>query len=233
MSKKGLLISFDGLDSSGKATQVRELIRRLETIGHRVHHFQTPDYNTPSGQELKLRLQGKLGDWPATPWEQKMKYFAQNRAEHKDEVVAALKAGDIVVYDRYVPSSLAFIATEALTAQEIDLYRVKLYKAVRREEYKKQGMPQEHVSIFLDVPPRVALALLAKRKTVHQQDDEYTDHRLVQERLYNEYDYMSRQKPEQWLRIKCVEGTELLGIEEVAELIWDGLTQRFTELHKK
>lgn len=231
--KKGLLIAFDGLDSSGKATQVRELVLRLEQAGHRVRHWQTPDYTTPSGQELQQRLQGKLGDWAHTPWEQKMRFFAANRAEHTEEVRAALAAGEIVVYDRYVASSLAFITIEALSAQEAGLYREKIHEAVRREEYTKHGMPQENVSVFLDVLPEVAMALLANRKKANHHDNEYTDHLVIQERLYKEYDWLSRQRPEHFLRIKCVEGTELLSIPYIAELVWEGLTHRFVGLHKK
>lgn len=230
-SKKGLLIAFDGLDSSGKATQVRELVRRLSNHGHRVHQFQTPDYDTPSGRELQLRLQGKMGDWQSTRWEEKMKYFADNRTEHKAEVMAALHAGDIVVYDRYVVSSLAFITIEALVPQETDLYRAKVHATVKREEYVKNGMPKEHVSVFLDVPPAIALNLLEERKMTQQQADEYTDHLVVQQRLYNEYDYMATQDPRHFLRVRCVEGPQLLSIADVAEYVWAGLHERFVELH--
>jgi dTMP kinase len=229
---KGLLIAFDGLDSTGKATQVRELGKRLEHNGHRVHHWQTPDYTTPSGQQLKLRLQGKLGDWHATPWEEKMRYFSANRAEHKDEVLAALAAGDIVIYDRYVQSSVAFMTVEAGLVQEMDLLRQKVQAAVRHDEYDTHGMPHEHVSIFLDVPPAVAVALLNKRKDQHQEDDEYTDHISVQERLYNEYDLMMAAEPARWLRIACTEGSELLPIAAVSELVWEGLIRRFPALQK-
>lgn len=224
---RGILIAFDGLDSTGKATQVRQLVNRLQLIGHTVRSWQTPDYTTTSGRELKLRLQGKLGDWSATSWEEKMHLFAANRAEHKDEVVSALSAGHIVVYDRYVASSLAFITTEALPPQEADLYRDKVYQAIRSEEYIKHGMPHENISIFLDVPPSIAGSLLSTRKKQHNHTTEYTDHITVQERLYNEYDFMIAEHPERWLRIKCLEGTELLNIEAVSELVWEGLAQRF------
>jgi dTMP kinase len=236
----GLLISFDGLDSTGKATQVRQLIARLELNRHRVHHWQSPDYTTRSGQELKLRLQDKLGNWRTTPWETKMRYFAANRAEHKDEVLAALRAGDIVVYDRYVQSSLAFIACEALVpppaeraglaAENTDRFRSQVHETVNLEEYTKNGMPQANVSIFLDVPPRVAATLLTRRKENLRDQDEYTDHLAIQERLYNEYDQLINAQPQHWLRVKCVEGSELLPVEAVSELVWKGLQARFPEL---
>lgn len=227
---KGLLIAFDGLDSSGKATQVRELGKRLEHVGHRVHYFQTPDYTTPSGQKLKLRLQGKLGDWAATGWEEKMRYFSANRAEHKEEVEAALAAGRVVLYDRYVQSSVAFITVEALLPQETDLFRDKIQETVRYEEYTRHGMPRENLSIFLDVPPRVATTLLAERKNQRSDADEYSDLISLQERLYNEYDQLTKTRPEVWLRVACTAGTELLPIDAVSELVWEGLLHNFPAL---
>lgn len=232
-STRGLLIGFDGVDCSGKQTQAKHLAQRLRYMGYVVKEFQTPDYSTPSGQQLKLRLQGKLGDWANTSWTEKMRYFAENRAEHREEVLHALKHGEMVIYDRYVPSSLAFIAIEALGAQADELFRQDVYRAVKREEYEKNNMPEEDVSIFLDVPPRISAALLEKRKQLRQDADEYTDHLGVQERLYNEYDLMMNDAPGRFLRIKCVEGTQLLPIDAVSELIWDGLVEKFPFLLTK
>lgn len=234
MTKKqtGLLISFDGLDSTGKATQTKKTVERLRYYGLTVTEFTTPDYTTPLGQELKLRLQNKVGNWQATPWQEKLRYFAHNRAEHKAEVISALNHGDVVIYDRYIPSSLAFITVEALPPQETEMFRTDVYRAIEREEYEIHKMPHEDVSIFLDVPPDLALGLLSRRKTANQEEDEYTDYLHIQERLYNEYDYMCTNNPERFARIKCTQDGHLLGVEDVTELIWTDLITRFPQLEK-
>lgn len=224
---RGLLIAFDGLDSTGKATQTEKLTERLRRHQHTVQQFQSPDYQTPSGRELKARLQNKIGNWATTPWEQKMRLFAANRAEHRAEVIAALSRGEFVVYDRYVASSLAFITVEALHAQETDLYRTQVQAAVTKEEYLRNQMPRENISIFLDVPPTLAINLLEERKELRNDDHEYSDHQHVQERLYNEYDSLCTANPKQYLRIPCVVDQHLLGREEVTELIWEALVQKF------
>lgn len=224
---RGLLLAFDGLDSTGKATQSGKLADRLARHGHTVKKFQSPDYATPSGQELKLRLQNKLGEWTSTPWEQKMRLFAANRAEHRTEVAQALAEGQMVVYDRYVPSSLAFITVEALTPQVVDLYRAQVQDAVSKEEYQRNSMPREDISIFLDVPPEVALNLLEKRKEWRSDAHEHTDHSHVQERLYNEYDLLCSSNPTHFLRIPCVMSERLLQPDEVTELVWETLLQKF------
>lgn len=230
---RGLLISFDGVDSSGKETQSKKLVERLRYQGHVVRQFTTPDYSTPSGQELKARLQNKIGDWSATPWEEKMRLFATNRLEHREEVIQALCDNEVVVYDRYVPSSLAFITVEALSPQKADAERDKIQQAVADYEYVTNNMPQEAASIFLDVPPLLSAQLLEKRKEKLRDADEYTDHLEVQQRLYNEYDVLCAKDPKRYIRIKCVSGDEMLAIESVAEIVWDALTIRFPILRNK
>ena len=226
-TKRGLLVSFDGIDSSGKQTQTRLLIERLRFQGKVVRQFSTPDYETPIGQEIKKRLQNKLGKWSELSWEDKMKLFAENRKEHKTAVIDALKQDEVVIFDRYVPSSLAFITVEALEPQMVDLYREEIHRAVLAQEYEKNLMPHEDVSIFLDVPPVISASLLHGRKNAQGDEDEYTDQADIQRRLYNEYDWLCDNNPSHYLRIKCVAGNELYGAEDISELVWGGLKHKF------
>jgi dTMP kinase len=225
-ASRGLLLSFDGVDCSGKETQSKQLTARLQTEGLIVHRFQTPDYELESGQRLKTMLQD-AADWQTRPWPEKLKYFADNRAEHRAEVLAALAAGEIVIYDRYVPSSLTFIAVEAGPAE-----RLAAQAAVARYEYETNHMPQEDVSIFLDVPPGIADQLLHGRKVKHQEADEYTDQLTLQEKLYQEYDQLIAAQPERFLRVACLTYGQLRHIDDIAATIWQSLQDKFTQLKK-
>lgn len=225
----GFLIAFDGVDSSGKETQVGLLADRLRAMSRTVRMFASPDYTTPSGQELKARLQNKMGVWQKTPWQEKMGFFATNRQEHRDEVNAALKAGEIVLYDRYVPSG-AFITIEAL-AEDNNLTREAVWRIIEEEEYEAGAMPREDVSIFLDVPPAIADKLLNKRKQDLANPDEYTDHISVQERLYEEYETLIAANPTRFIRVTCVAKGQLLSPDVIAENVWQGLLKRIPELH--
>lgn len=226
-NQPGLLLAFDGVDSSGKETQTARLADRLRHVGFAVRCFETPDYTTPSGADLKERLQNKDRAWQQLPWEDKMRLFAANRQEHKAEVLQSLRQGEIVIYDRYVASSLAFITIEALEPATIDLFRSDVQHAIARHEYEERGMPREDVSIFLDVPPDVSAALLEGRKHRRRDSDEYTDHIAVQRRLYNEYDLLCKGDPATYWRVPCVVEERLLSIEDVAEIVWEGLKAKF------
>lgn len=231
MNNPGILISFDGLDASGKETQARLFVERLEKDGFTIHRFQTPDYTTPSGKELKLRLQGKLGDWENTPWEEKITYFAQNRAENKEKVLHALEQGDIVIYDRYIPSSLTFMAVEA-GVEEVEgaPTREEVYARVMAVEHEQNGMPREDLSVFCDVPPTITTALLDKRKVDEQDQDEYTDRLHVQERLYDEYKLLIASDSKRYLAIECMDGEALLPIKEIQERVWERVSSVFPQL---
>lgn len=228
----GLLISFDGIDCSGKATQTKELARRLRYQGFTVHLLQTPDYTTETGKQLKALLQDTAA-WKKLSWQKRLELFAANRVEHRAEVITALQSGHMVIYDRYVPSSLAFFAIEAMEDMPGEAGRRAAYNAVAEIEYKHNKMPVEDVSIFLDVAPKTAIGLLQQRKLIRHDKDEYTDNDRVQERLYNEYDLLTKEHPENYLRISCSIGEELLSVGDVAELVWAGLHNRFSQLHRR
>ena len=222
----GLLISFDGLDSSGKATQSKLLYEHLVSQGALARYCTSPDYTTASGKELKLRLQSKLGDWDKTPWQEKMKYFADNRAEHRGEVTEALSQGGIVVYDRYVPSSIAFMVEESKVAPQ---ERASVQEAVATYEYEANNMPHEDVSLFFDIPPRVAIELLERRKHNQGDEAEYTDYIHIQEALYAQYLRMVGENPDEMLHVECMDGDRLRGINEVSQIVRTQLAQRFPD----
>ena len=229
---RGLLISFDGLDSSGKETQVTCFVDHLKKYNVSVQEFATPDYTTATGKKLKALLQDQQG-WLATEWSDKMKLFAANRHEHRTEVMAALQRGEVVVYDRYVPSSLAFFAAEAMGDSPTEKKRADVHQYIADHEYGDNNMPKEDISVFLDVTPDISSRLLDKRKQEEHDQDEYTDSLRVQQRLYDHYDWLCTHNPEHYLRIPCLNNGQLESIETIARRIWDGLTKRYPQLHPK
>ncbi len=231
-ASKGLLISFDGIDSSGKETQTEKLARRLRFQGQVVHVLQSPDYSIPSGQKLQRLLHSTRGEWEKLSWQEKMQLFALNRVEHRERVMQALKRHEIIIYDRYVPSSIAFITAEALLKDK-STERQQIGTTVAHHEYEENSMPREDISIFLDVPPKLTQTLLKRRKRKRKEGQEYTDLVAIQERLYKEYDLLCTDNPQHYIRIACVEGTEILGTEDIAELVWEALITRFPLLEKK
>ena len=99
-----MFVSFEGLDGSGKTTQVERLRQRLEAEGRVVVTAREPG-GTPLGEEIRALV---LHGHEMTPWAEALLYVAA-RAELVAEVVApALERGDDVILDRYVDSSVAY-----------------------------------------------------------------------------------------------------------------------------
>ncbi len=99
-----MFVTFEGVDGSGKSTQAKLLVEWLEAAGHNVLLTREPG-GTPVGEAVrKLVLDGD----EMTAWTEAT-LFAAARAEHVARAIRpALAAGQIVVCDRYLDSSVAY-----------------------------------------------------------------------------------------------------------------------------
>jgi dTMP kinase len=99
-----MFVTFEGLDGSGKSTQVELLRSALEADGASVVITREP-----GGTRLGERLRELLLDGPdLSPWAEAA-LFAAARAELVERVIRpALERGESVVCDRYLDSSLAY-----------------------------------------------------------------------------------------------------------------------------
>jgi dTMP kinase len=103
---RGLFIAFEGGDGAGKSTQAQLLAESLQAQGHRVLRTREPG-GTPIGEKLRsLVLDHGQGEIDARS---EALIFAASRAAHAVQVLRpALDAGEIVVTDRFIDSSVAY-----------------------------------------------------------------------------------------------------------------------------
>ena len=105
MLPRAMFVTFEGLDGSGKTTQVELLKKHLEREGREVVTTREPG-GTEVGEHIRnvvLHL-----DHPVVPWAEAA-LFAAARAQLVAEVIRpALERGAVVLCDRYVDSSLAY-----------------------------------------------------------------------------------------------------------------------------
>lgn len=101
---KGFFISFEGGDWSGKTTQVKALVQALEKSGYRVWDTREPG-GTNLGQQLRqLLMHGEDLD----PYTEALLYAADRSHHVHTEILPRLQAGEIVITDRYIDSSVAY-----------------------------------------------------------------------------------------------------------------------------
>ncbi len=104
---KGLFITFEGTEGSGKSTQIVRLEKRLRDLGHTVRAFREPG-GTPLGEEIRHTLKHSPANRGMTP-EAELLLLNASRAQLVREVIRpALESGEIVLCDRFFDSTIAY-----------------------------------------------------------------------------------------------------------------------------
>ena len=146
--KKGVFICIEGLDGSGKTTQVELLAQKLE------NEYDVLCTSEPSKGLIGdfIRTSYLYGKNRLSPYVEAL-LFAADRIEHvENEIIPALNKGKIVISDRYVFSSLAYQGSG-----KIDLDWIQSVN-------KSILIPD--LAIFLDVEPEKVLARINSKKSV-------------------------------------------------------------------
>jgi dTMP kinase len=144
-------ITLEGIDASGKSTQIRYLERNLKQLGaNHVIVTQEPG-GTVVGKEIShLVLKRKeLDIFPST----EVFLFAADRSQHVMQIVKpALAEGKFVISDRYVDSSLAFQGAAGMQTEFIQAVNQFAISGVKPD-----------LTIWLDIPVEVTLERLDLR----------------------------------------------------------------------
>jgi dTMP kinase len=124
MSRRGKFITFEGLDGTGKSTQMRKLAAALRQTGHKVIETREPG-GTATGERIR-KLALDSGTAGLSPLAEMALMFA-SRAQHIAEVIEpGIAAGNIVLCDRFTDSTEAYQGSGRRLGSEAvrDLHRV-------------------------------------------------------------------------------------------------------------
>jgi dTMP kinase len=106
MSRRGKFITFEGLDGTGKSTQMRKLAAALRADGHKVVETREPG-GTPTGEKIRRVLLDSRTEGLSPLAE--MALMFGSRAQHIAEVILpAVNQGQIVLCDRFTDSTEAY-----------------------------------------------------------------------------------------------------------------------------
>jgi dTMP kinase len=147
----GLFVTFEGLDGSGKSTQMRMLGERLKAEGYDVIETVEPG-GTPIGAQIR-RVLLDAGNSEITPTVELLLYFA-SRAQNVGQVIRpALGRGAIVLSDRYTDSTLAYQGHARGLGEEIvrELHRIAC------------GGLDPDVTVYLAIDVKTGLARIRSR----------------------------------------------------------------------
>ena len=105
---KGIFISFEGTEGSGKSTQIPLLARTLRAENHDVLTLREPG-GTPIGERIRSILKEKANT-RMTPQAELLLMNASRAQLLQEEILPALEAGRIVLCDRFADSTVAYQA---------------------------------------------------------------------------------------------------------------------------
>jgi dTMP kinase len=203
MTAPGKLIAIEGIDGSGKRTQVELLTLTLKARGHSVYSTGFPQYDSWFGKMVGKFLNGDFGSLESVDPHFTALLYAGDRFEAKYKLEAALHSGQMVLVDRYIGSNLAH-----QTARVPPAKRAEFLKWIEHLEYEIYGLPHESLILYLRVPPLEAQRLVALKSarsyTSAQKDLQEASLRHLQDAA-EMYDSLSRSTP--WATVQCFDAT--------------------------
>ena len=141
------MIAIEGIDGSGKRTQVELLTAALRERGYSIFATGFPQYHSWFGKMVGQFLNGELGPLESVDPHFSALLYAGDRFEAKSKLEAALNNGQIVLVDRYIGSNLAH-----QTARVDPAKRVAFQEWIEHLEYGLYGLPKEDLVLYLRVP---------------------------------------------------------------------------------
>lgn len=200
MAHRGKLIAFEGIDGSGKHTQLDLLANALEARGFPTRRVSFPQYETLYGELIGRYLNGEFGPLTAVDPHLSALLYAGNRLEAKPGLEEALAEERIILADRYIGSNLAH-----QTARVPPEQRDEFLGWVKRLEYGLYALPVEDLVIYLRVPAEKAQELINLKSTRSytnlKHDIQEADIKHLQQTA-SIYDRLATEP--NWVRIDCI-----------------------------
>lgn len=199
--KSAKIITVEGTDCSGKATQSYKLYERLKSEGYKVQFFSFPNYDLPTGRIIGECYLGRNdvksffseGAAYVDPLVASMLYAANRREAFLKGIEDELYKNDIIILDRYTTSNLGHQGGKGRTEKD----REKLYDAIIKLEYEIMELPEPDIVIFLHMPYQASSDLKNNRGFLD--DLEKEDKHIIDA----ERSYLKLAKKFGWKYIRC------------------------------
>ncbi len=195
--KRGLFVTFEGIEGSGKTTQHGLLCRELERRGFSVVAVREPGGTAVGDRIREIVLDPRLAEM--TPEAEALLYAASRSQLVRELIVPSLDAGKIVACDRYLDSSIAY----QVYGRGLDVEFVLNANKVAREVVPR-------LTFLVEIDVEVGLARATKRSADRIERLNVDFHRRVAEG----YRKIAASEPS---RVRIVDGA--LPVEELHAII--------------
>lgn len=208
---RGIFITIEGPDGSGKTTALQQVVPRLQKEMNR----KVVATREPGGSPIAEKIRSLILDPSHTDMDSRTEalLYAASRRQHLiEKVLPVLENGDVIFCDRFVDSSIAYQGYARGIGED----------GIREiNQFATEGIEPD-LTLYIDVPAEVGI------QRIHANLDEREYNRLDQEKLaFHEkvrigYQHLAQANPE---RIVVVDGT--MRREAVAEACYAVIKNRF------
>jgi dTMP kinase len=204
--KNQKFISFEGIDFSGKTTQIQILQERLEKKGFRVQTFRDP-----GGPRISELIRDILLNPDLTEIADRTEVLLYEAARAQltfEKIIPALNKGDVVIIDRYFDSTTAYQGY----GRGLPIEMIQQLNLFASHELKPT------LTFFLDIPTDEFIL----RSRNQKKDRLETNAISFFTRVRNGYFTIAKKEPN---RVIVLDGTQT--IEKIADKIWKHVQQKF------
>lgn len=202
--KKNLFIAFEGIDGSGKSTQVKLLKEKLEAAGHKVYTTCEPT-GAPPGKMIRDIFNHRIdGDHRTIA-----ALFVADRLHHilnkTDGMLKMLEDGYTVITDRYYFSSYAY------QSPHINQHWVIQANSLAA------GLLRPDVNIYIDITPEISIERLNKGRTSIELYETLDNLRLVRDKYLELIDLLKNEE-----KVFVANGDQ--SPESIANKVWEHIS---------
>ncbi len=176
---KGIIISIEGTDGSGKHTQQNLLKQDLEQMGYKIFAQSFPNYESESSCPVKMYLSGEFGESAdcLDAYEASTLYATDRLCTYKKTIKSHYENGEIILCDRYVQSNFIHQCSKLSNETEKEKY----LEWVQNFEFEILHLPRPDLVFFIEMPVEKSMELAKSRssyktgetKDIHEEDYEY------------------------------------------------------------
>jgi dTMP kinase len=205
---KNLFIAFEGIDGSGKSTQLKLLAERLKAEGHKVYTTFEPT-DSPIGKMIRDIFSHKMeADHRVIAG-----LFVADRLHHllnkTDGILKKLEEGYTVITDRYYFSSYAYHGTHMDMDWVIDA------------NSQSANLLRPDLNVYIDISPEISMSRITKGRSSLELYETIENQKNVRDRYLEAFDKLKEVE-----KIKFIDGNRAEN--EISEDIWLAISSLFS-----
>jgi len=203
--ERGKFIVFEGLDGSGKSTQVNKLKLRLDSLNIKCHFTREPSDSIPGGI-----IRSAITKKAVLEEETVALLFIADRIEHiTNDILPFLNKGIHVISDRYYLSNIAYQGVSMKLETLINLNNMMIMNKLRPD-----------VTFYLDTPPEECIKRLENERLHKELYEELEKLNKTQQNFYEAIDYFKDSE-------KIIKIATDKSVESTFERIWLKISDMF------